>query len=137
MDDSFETSYIKYFVLLVGSGAILALILAVLLDDSGDYSLITKDTEVSGWVSNVDRQHGMLFFNIDDTAKYKVNGHMSNYAYSQESFFSFLGGGDWIEKKKGTDTLLVRREMTATRETKYYIFVLGKELNGELKKPGN
>ncbi len=68
-EDSFETRYIKYFVLLLGSGFVLALILAFLLDHSDDYSLITRETEVSGWVSNVDRQHGMLFFNVQDTAK--------------------------------------------------------------------
>ena len=75
----------------------------------------------------------MLYFRIQDTLKYKVSGHMSNYEYSQDSFFFFLSGGDWIEKKRRTDTLLIRRPVT-TRRSNNYIFVLGQELNMELKK---
>lgn len=135
-NDEFKTKYIKYFVLFLAIGFVVIVTVAVLIEDSDDYTLITRDTAVSGWISNLHRQHGMLFFNIQDTLKYKVSGHMSNYEYSQDDFFFFLGGGDWLEKKRGTDTLMIRRPVTAGRSN-YYIFVLGQELNKELKKTDN
>jgi|GEM_PF-6450079 len=76
----------------------------------------------------------MLFFNIQDTLKYKVSGHMSNYEYSEDDFFFFLSGGDWLDKKRGSDTFLITRPVTARRSNNY-IFVLGQELNKGLVKP--
>src|SRR5260221_4460570 len=135
-DDEFKTKYIKYFILFLLIGSVVMVTVAVLLNDSDDYTLITRDTEISGWISNLEREHGMLFFNIQDTLKYKVSGHMSNYEYSQDEFFFFLGGGDWLETKRGTDTLLIRRPVKAGRSNNY-IFVLGQKLNKELIKKTN
>lgn len=132
--DEFKTKYIKYFVSFLAIGFVTMVTVAVLLDDYDDYILITRDTEVSGRISNLDRRHGMLFFNIQDTLKYKVSGHMSNYEYSEDDFFFFLSGGDWLDKKRGSDTFLITRPVTARRSNNY-IFVLGQELNKGLVKP--
>lgn len=133
LTDSFETKYIKYFTLLVVGGLVLTLTVVVLFDNSDQYTLITRDTVVSGRISNIDREHGMLYFNIQDSLKYKVSGHMANYEYSQGDLFFFLTDGDWLEKRSGTDTLSITRSVT-TRRTENYIFVLEQELNKELRK---
>jgi hypothetical protein len=122
-----------YWFLFLAIGSIVVLTTLLLVDDSDDFTLITRDTEVSGWISNIDRQHGMLYFNIRDTLKYKISGHMSNYEYTQDSFFDFLTGGDWFEKKRGTDTLLIRRRVSS-RQNNSYTFVLGQELHKDLIK---
>jgi hypothetical protein len=90
--EDFKAKYIKYFILSLVIAFIVTGVIAVLLDDSGDYRLITRDTEVSGWISNLDRERGALYFNIQDTLKYRVSGHMYNYEYSQDDFFLFKWG---------------------------------------------
>lgn len=134
LTDSDQTIYFKYFTLILGGGAVLALTVIIFLDDSKNYTYITRDTEVSGRISNIKREHGVLFFNIQDSLKYSLSGHMANYAYSQDDLFFFLTGGDWLEKRKGTDTLMITRFVTASR-SEDYLFVLGQELNKQPTRP--
>jgi len=106
----------------------------VITDDSNQYTLITKETEVIGRVSGVERDHGYLRFKVNDSLKYTVRGsNMNNYEYYEPCFFYFLSDHDWIDKRKGTDSLLIEKQFTA-RRIEYYQFVIGQDLNKELIK---
>ncbi|MEO7990250.1 MAG: hypothetical protein ABI663_11965 [Chryseolinea sp.] len=130
----FKIKYVIYFGSILILGFVIMVTISILTDDSEDFTLITNETEVIGRVSNVERNHGTVFFNLNDSLKYKVRGSdMNNYAYTDESFFFFLMGNDWIEKRTGTDTLLIERQIRAG-QSENFIFAIGKQLNAELKK---
>jgi hypothetical protein len=132
--NDFKIKFAIYLGLILILGFVITVTISIMIDYSGDYTLITNETEVIGRVSNIERNHGTLFFSLNDSMKYKVRGSdMNNYAYGDKSFFFFLTGNDWIEKRPGTDTLLIERQISSGR-SENFIFAIGKDLNRELKK---
>ncbi|NOS90951.1 MAG: hypothetical protein HOP30_03450 [Cyclobacteriaceae bacterium] len=133
-DNDLKYKYAPYFLAFGALGFVIMLAILVITDDYEQYTLITKETEVIGRVSSVERNHGYLRFKVNDSLKYTVRGsNMNNYEYSEPSFFFFLNDYDWIDKRKGTDTLLIEKQFAAHRN-EYYQFVIGQDLNKELRK---
>jgi hypothetical protein len=132
--NDFKIKFAIYLGLILILGFMILVTISIITDDSEDYTLITNEIEVIGRVSNIERNHGTLYFNLNDSLKYKVRGSgMNNYAYADESFFFFLTGNDLIKKRPRTDTLLIERQISSGRSDNF-IFAIGKDLNKELKK---
>jgi hypothetical protein len=133
-NNDFKYKYAPHFLILGAVGFVAIIVILVITDDYKQYTLITNETEVIGRVSDVKRDHGHLRFKVNDSLKYTVRGsNMNNYEYYEPSFFFFLSDHDWIDKRKGTDTLLIVKQFTARRK-EYYQFVIGQDLNKELIK---
>ena len=86
------------------------------------YPSLETETEIYDWIKNVKREHGYLMIDFFNGSKYGIIS-TSNYKYKPASLFFFAEYGDYIIKKKDTDTIIVKRKDIE------YIFVLGKELN--------
>ena len=46
---------------------------------------------------------------------------MKNFKHSRKSFNDFLSGGDWIEKRRGTDTLLISRSIIVKKKEVFLV----------------
>ena len=68
----FKIKYTIYFDSILILGFVVMVTISIVSDDSEDYSLIANETEAVGRLSNVERNLGILFFNLKYSLKYKV-----------------------------------------------------------------
>ncbi len=117
------------YVLYLGIAFVLTFVLVVsisiMVNDIKEYTPITKEIEVIGRVTEVKRERSSLFFKVNDTLKYSVRSvEMYNYKNPEMSFGNLLHNQDWIDKRKDSDTILIKKHFTAGRN-QYFVFVLG------------
>ncbi|MDH5475706.1 MAG: hypothetical protein OEX22_08460 [Cyclobacteriaceae bacterium] len=90
------------------------------------YPKLTSIDEINGIITNLSVYQSVVKFQINHSEKYMIVDSR-NYAYNPYTLQKILHEGDYMEKNINNDTIHVKRRENS------WIFVIGKELNKELR----
>ena len=118
---------LKLLFILVIAGFIISsiFILGYTSNIQDEYPRLDFLNELKGSVSKVSSYQSVVLVEFEDGRKSMIIDSR-NYVYDSYLIQDFLKVGDYLDKRKNSDTLVIRRN------EKEFIFVIGKELNQAL-----
>jgi hypothetical protein len=81
------------------------------------YTDVEKETEISGVIQRLWREHGALLIQFKDSSKFEIY-QTYNQSYEQSDIFMFGEIGDSIFKKANNDTVFIFR---SGKEYQFYL----------------
>jgi hypothetical protein len=123
-EDELEVKMLRYFFIV--APIFFAACIFISQKISSQYIIVSTDVELSGEVSEFEVVQRGVRIQFTNHKKYFIPRSINN-SYQRPSLVELITGGDLISKKKGSNTLYVRRR-SLKKPVETYVFVVGKEM---------
>jgi hypothetical protein len=129
-----DKAYIKYFLLFFGIAAIVIVGALIAIDDTDDFKSLNLETEINDRVVNVGEKaaHSVRYIEFEKGQKISISKGTINFKYDPTDLIYFLMASDRVNKKAGSDTILITRTHFSIRNRTEHVFLLNQKLNVEL-----